>query len=303
MNDFRRHMEASANVKLYVGELAYGDRPFEVTDAKHPLDFQWRTREELWHKENLLNLIISRFPANWKYGAYIDGDFVLTRHDWALEAIHMLQHHDWIQLFSNYIDLGYDHEPVAQMKSFARRYADGELTPPVLKSAYKGTPYGYGSRLASNELTIKGVGATGAAWGFRREAFDACGGLLDTCIVGSGDWHMAFGFVGEPDWHPQTTELTRCGRAYAESIKVWQKRAQVATQKNIGVVDCLGVHHYHGTKDQRGYGWRWKILRDNDFDPTKDIYRDSQGVYQLTPAKPKLRDDIRAYFRSRNEDR
>ncbi|MGH7839387.1 MAG: hypothetical protein ACREQC_16395, partial [Candidatus Binataceae bacterium] len=31
MNDFRRRATGWPNVKLYVGELAYGDRPFEVT--------------------------------------------------------------------------------------------------------------------------------------------------------------------------------------------------------------------------------------------------------------------------------
>ena len=32
MNDFRQHMAASPNVALHAGELAYGDRPFEVTE-------------------------------------------------------------------------------------------------------------------------------------------------------------------------------------------------------------------------------------------------------------------------------
>ena len=31
-NDCIRHLAGSANVKLYVGELAYGARPFEVTE-------------------------------------------------------------------------------------------------------------------------------------------------------------------------------------------------------------------------------------------------------------------------------
>src|SRR5712691_12846836 len=30
--DWRRHMMAAPNVKLYVVELAYGNRPFEITD-------------------------------------------------------------------------------------------------------------------------------------------------------------------------------------------------------------------------------------------------------------------------------
>src|SRR5689334_6670737 len=51
LNDFRQHMSASANVVLYVGEIQYGERPFEVTEAGNPCDLQLRTRDEMWHKE------------------------------------------------------------------------------------------------------------------------------------------------------------------------------------------------------------------------------------------------------------
>lgn len=294
-NDFRRHIDGLPNIKLYVGELAYGERPFEVTREDHPLDFQWRTRHELWHKENLLNLVIQRFDEDWKYGAYMDGDFTFNRHDLGLETIHQLQHYDWVQMFSTYTDIGYNHEPVRHMPSFAQLFVSGQLTDDLRQKVYKGTPYSTGGTI--------GVGATGGAWAFRREALEKCGGLLDTCILGSGDWHMAFGLASTPDLHPQTAELTSCGKAYGDSIKVWQKRAEKATKQNIGVVNCYAVHHYHGEKSKRGYEWRWKILRDNDFNPATDIYRDAQGVYQLTPEKPRLRDDIRRYFRSRDEDR
>jgi len=293
MQDFRRHMQASPNVVLHVGELAYGDRPFEVTLPSHPLDYQWRTRHELWHKENLLNLIIQRFPPDWRYGAYIDGDFHFSRFDWALEAIHQLQHFDWVQLFSTYTDLGYGHLPSRTTVSFARRFAEGELTTEVLRRGRLGG-YGYGTR---------NIVATGGAWAFRREAFEACGGLLDCCILGSGDWHMAFGLAGLPDQHPQTHELTRCGRAYAAAITEWQNRASRVIRQNIGCVDTHAIHHYHGDKGNRGYAWRWQILRDQNFDPHADIFRDGQGVWQLSPERPTLRDAIRRYFRSRDEDR
>ena len=81
MNEFREHMRASANVVLHVGELAYGDRPFEVT-GDDPQDVQLRTSHELWHKENILNLVVQRFPPDWRYGAVIDGDLHMTRRDW-----------------------------------------------------------------------------------------------------------------------------------------------------------------------------------------------------------------------------
>ena len=56
--------QASPNVALHVAELAYGERPFEVT-GDDPGDVQLRTVPELWHKENILNVAVQRFPAGW----------------------------------------------------------------------------------------------------------------------------------------------------------------------------------------------------------------------------------------------
>jgi hypothetical protein len=284
MNDFRRHMCASPNVVLHVGELAYGERPFEVTGGDPVLnqhDVPLRTSHELWHKENILNVVIQRFPADWEYGAVIDADFHMTRRDWALEAIHQLQHFEFVQLFSSYTDLTAKHSPYRVMSSFAANYLNRVVKPAG----------GYGSG-------VGGRGATGGAWAFRRSAFDAVGGLLDVCILGSADWHMAFGLAGRPNPAP---EATRCSKGYMEAIRRWQSRAAVV-QQNIGCVENHAIHHFHGSKVLRGYGERWKILRDQDFNPEFDLVRDWQGIWQLAGNKPRLRDEIRAYFRARNED-
>src|SRR5579859_356410 len=198
-------------------------------------------------------------------------------------------------MYSTYADLSANHRPMRILKSFANRYVAGELSDERIRML--ATTGSYGS-----EYGRKGVGTTGGAWAFRREAYDAVGGLLDTCILGSGDWHMAFGLVGEPDAHPNVAELTRCGARYADSIKIWQDRAARAARKNVGVVDCHAIHHFHGSKQNRGYGERWKILRDNDYDPYRDLYRDGGGIWQLRPERVALRDDIRRYFDSRTED-
>jgi len=71
---------------------------------------------------------------------------------------------------------------------------------------------------------------------------------------------------------------------------------------NIGCVDAHVMHHWHGPKARRGYPDRWKILQRNHYNPHIDVFRDHRGVLQLSPNKPNLRDDIRAYFRQRNED-
>ena len=299
MNDFREHMSASANVTLHAGELAYGDRPFEVT-GDDPNDVQLRTSHELWHKENVLNLVVQRFPSDWRYGAVIDADFHMTRQDWALEAIHQLQHYDFVQLFSSYSDLSAEHRPFRIMASFAYNYARGAANSSYRAAlrAAAASPYGYYGGRPGAANAAWPVGATGGAWAFRRSAFDAVGGLLDTCILGSADWHMAFGLAQAVD---AAAELKWCSKAYLESVLRWQARAAVIKQ-NIGYVENHAIHYFHGSKTSRAYGSRWRVLRDNDYDPRTDISRDWQGVYQLNGNKPQLRDQIRAYFRDRNED-
>ncbi len=302
MNDFREHMRASANVALHVAELAYGDRPFEVT-GDDPNDVQLRTSHELWHKENILNLAVQRFPAEWRYGAVIDGDFHMTRRDWALEAVHQLQHYDFVQLFSSYSDLSSEHRPFRVMPSFAFTYvksASGADYRKTLRVA-AGAPYAYygrGQAKAGAKPAPWPIGATGGAWAFRRPAFDAVGGLLDTCILGSADWHMAFGLVGAVD---AAAELQYCSGPYVDAVLRWQARAATLKQ-NIGYIDNHAIHYFHGSKSARAYGSRWRILLDNQYDPRTDVSRDWQGVLQLTGNKPRLRDQIRAYFRDRNED-
>jgi hypothetical protein len=268
------HLESFANVAVHVCELAYGDRPFEVTG---PGDLQLRTGDELWHKENLANLCVRHFPAGWEYGALIDGDFQMTRQDWAGEAIEQLQHHPFVQLFSSLVYASAHHRPHRMMASFAWNWLHDR------------------ARCVSDGDS---PGAVGGAWAFTAEAFDAVGGMLDTCICGSADWHMAFGLVGRSSGRRET-ERTHAN--YSAAILAWQARA-TALGGDIGCIDHMAVHHWHGTLRSRGYGSRVDILIDNAFDPLRDISYDRQGALRLTGNKPKLRDDLRAYFRSRSED-
>ena len=118
---------------------------------------------------------VRRFPAGWEYGATIDGDFHMTQMGWAEEAIQQLQHHPFVQLYSNLIYLSASQRPHRMMASFAWNW----LNRRTVCKADQDTP-----------------NAVGGAWAFTRNAFDAVGGMLDACICGSGDWHMAFGMVG-----------------------------------------------------------------------------------------------------------
>lgn len=286
-NDFRRHMARSSNVELHFVELAYGDRPHEVT-GDHPGDIQLRTEHELFHKENLQNVAVRYFPPGWKNGAVIDADFHFTRHDWALEAVHQLQHYEFVQLFSSYSNLsgetlGTGHRVNGTTANgFAFNWIqNGFCLPP--------RSHGYGHR---------GIGAVGGAWAFRRSAFDTVGGMLDKCVLGSGDWFMAFGLIEED---VRDKEIRKYSADYRDYTRAWARRAARLT-RNIGYIDCHAIHHFHGPMARRGYESRDEILIRNHYEPTHDTFYDWQGVLQLSPDKPRLRDAIRRYFVSRSED-
>jgi hypothetical protein len=92
-----------------------------------------------------------------------------------------------------------------------------------------------------------------------------------------------------------------CPRYY-EMLVNWQDRATKYVRKNIGYMDGLLVHYWHGNKKDRRYVDRWKILLEEQYDPIDDLKKDWQGLWQLTDRSVQLRDRIRAYFRQRNED-
>lgn len=92
---------------------------------------------------------------------------------------------------------------------------------------------------------------------------------------------------------------------YERLLMAWQANAERFIRRDIGYVPGMLVHHWHGKKRDRRYQSRWKIVTGHQYDPTVDVKRDWQGLYKLSELGPRsvaLRDDLRAYFRSRNED-
>jgi hypothetical protein len=306
-------MTRTPNVKLYVVEVAYGDRPLEMMlketgDYTHvPL----RSKDMIWVKENAINIGVRCFPSDWKYGGYSDGDFTYTRHDWALEAIHQLQHYDFVQLYSSYAFLSRDHRPMQLNPSFAfayHQYFGGKLK--NHSGGEKMSASGENLKITENPYRSSALfddfisniwpGSTGGAWAWTKEAFTAVGGLLDRCVLGAADWYMAFGLMG--NFEAQHPELMNCGSPYVSYIKRWQTRAYDKIKGNIGYVNNHAAHQWHGDLKNRGYGTRWKILVNHDYSPDVDVKYDWQGLLTWSGDKPKFRDEVNRYFISRDED-
>ena len=285
--DFARRMACNPAVELTVVELALGDRPHELCDVPCARRVKLRSNEELWHKENLVNIGVRHLPADWRYMAWIDADVDFARPDWAEETVHQLQHHQVVQPWSRCLDLGPDYLPT-------RKHANTRdtLWPGFAYAHHRGIPASY-THGPEYEFAHPGF-----AWAIRRETFDRIGGLLDFCGLGSADHLMALAFAG----YPGAGVHGGMNAAYRGAIHRWGERAFRVVQGDLGFCDGLLLHHWHGPKTHRRYVERWQVLIDGGFDPATDLVPDSQGVYQLAPGKPELRRNIQRYFSQRDED-
>lgn len=290
---FEKHIKDTPNTHLVTVELAFGDRPFEVTEKGNPNHLQLRSFHELWFKETMINLGIQHLNTidnNWEYVAWVDADIQFTRPDWALETLHQLQHYFIVQMWRNCIDMGPNYEIVQTHQSFMHMYHQNNFHPPIADG--RGCYYG---------IDRKAFWHPGYAWAARREAIDHVGGLIDAgkgAVLGSGDHHMALGLIGQIYRSiPHNVQEN-----YKKYMRIWQERAERYIMRDVGFVDTIITHFFHGKKKDRRYQERWDIIIKNKFDPELDLKRDSYGLYQLTDRNWRLRDEIRAYFRQRNED-
>lgn len=265
-------------VPLYTVELAYGYRPWEVTEPNNPYHIQLRTPFELWHKENMINRGIARIlehnPKTWGIG-WIDADVQFVRRDWLMESWHALQHHEFVQPFSHAIDMGPELEVIQTHKGFCYSYVNGLQ----YGKAYSHWHPGFG-------------------WFARTSALNRIGGLIDRAILGAGDHHMALSLIGRGNQsYPGNVHPN-----YKKMILGWEERAAKYVKRNVGYVPGTLLHHWHGKKKDRRYVERWDIITRFQYDPVVDVEYDMQGILRLDDDGVRLRDPIAAYFRQRNED-
>ncbi len=140
-------------------------------------------------------------------------------------------------------------------------------------------------------------GHTGYVYAATRQLWEQTGGLMDWCVLGSADHHMALACLGETDLRVSGD----AAQGFFRKCNEWRAKAIRVTHKEIGFVNGRIEHHFHGAKRKRFYQDRWKILTKHNFNPDTDLMYDDQGLVTLV-GKPGLEADIRAYNRSRCED-
>lgn len=275
----------SFKVSLTVVECQFGDRPFHIPypeNSKYKV-IRVRNNSELWVKENLINIGINSLPSDAKYVAWIDADVEFENPNWVVQTIEALKDKDIVQLFKTCSDMGPDKKTIGVHKSFGFCFS---------KNISKHTNCYLNS--------MKGVNFhTGYAWAARIDVVRKLGGLFETAIAGSSDRHMAYAFIGKIESsYPKNT-----GVPYLKPLLSWSDNAYREVHGKVGYVEGNIFHYWHGKKADRKYQERWSIIKDNNFDPEKDITKNEQGVLEWTErASEKLRKEMSEYFAQRNED-
>jgi hypothetical protein len=281
---FIKRME-KAGAKVITCELALGNRSHEVTEKGNPLHVQVRSDDILWHKENLLNIAARHLPDDAAYVGWVDADTQFTRDDWLEEAVHRLQVHPVIQLHSHAVDLGPHGEPLQTHQGWAYSYLNGVPAGPNTMGYYGTTGGGVYYHCGYNLFMTRG-------------AWDALGGMIEECIVGSADHHMCWALMGEVE-RSMPVFLTD---SYKAILTSWQDRAEAYVQRNIGCVPGTITHDFHGPKRARKYNERWDIIKKHNFDPVQDLKKNKYGVLEFTAKGARMRKDLLLYFSERNED-
>jgi len=273
---FEAYMKA-CGVNLVTAELAFGEMPFQVTQPDNPSHLQFRTDSVLWHKERLINLAVQRLPLNWKYVAWIDADIKFLNERWLEDTIEKLQFHPVVQMWVQALDLSPTQEVLKIHDGYGHAYHCGTM------SKQRFYQSGYHS---------------GFAWACTKAAFNNLGGLIDYSILGSADRQMADCLIGQAD----NCIYDKYAPGYSQKLRDYANDCDRFIRGNVGAVPGAIIHYWHGSKKDRGYGSRYNILYDHQFDPDADLEFDHQGLYRWTDRSPKLHYAVYKYFLSRNED-
>lgn len=274
-NDFKHRMTLDEYVELYIVEMCYDNQKFMITEKNNKNHLQLKTDVPLWHKENMINLGITLLPTNWKAFAWIDADIEFENDSWAIDTLKILNgFKDIVQLFSHCADLNYNEQ---QMNIFSSA--------------------GY---LHQTNCVHNGTGINlwhpGFAWACTRRAYEKMNGLYDKAILGSGDNIMMMSLLNKGESAIKSYDNI----GYIKSVRQFQNNIK---NLRFGYVPGVIKHYFHGTKKNRKYTERWKILIKHDFDPYKHMTYDENNVIVPTKDCPTgLLNDIMTYFKERNED-
>lgn len=250
------------------------------------------TESLLWHKETLLNKIISELPKNYKYVFWIDADVIFTNNNWLIEGVKVLQSGcTIIQPFEYCVHLDKDQFKPNFNLQFAKAMYDPNKS--ILKESKKMWK-SFSANWVTNKINACSEnydvhGHVGFAWGATRELLDEVP-LYDKALIGGADHIIAHAAAGQI---PHCC-ITKSFKDDINNVLSWSKLFYAFAKGKIGYVQGDLFHIWHGDINKRDYFNR--VV--NFTSKAKEItMKDKNGLY-VTKDKSNIK-YMNNYFKQR----
>lgn len=284
-------------VECLIGDNAVSQLP------DSPYITQVQADSLMFHKEALLNHVISELPSQFKYVFWMDTDVLLTNQNWLPEAVHVLQEEAAVvQPFEYCVHLE---------KNTDKPDFDVDAAKPLINNLHKrhkrlwrsygathATSGRHNDHSANENYDLHGH--VGFLWGAKREVLEQCP-LFDKAVIGGADHviaHATTNQIGHPcikkgfadnidetlDW---SREWFRAVVQNVPKLAVWRGQSGY-----LGFVSGDLYHIWHGDISNRKY-----LKRIQEFTgATRRMDKDRRGFYKVDGAKAAY---MRRYYQQR----
>jgi hypothetical protein len=239
--------------------------------------FNTRSESYMFYKENLLNWLMPKVPAEYTKFFMMDCDLLFENVDWYNDVSLLLDTHDVVQPFQT------------------AKWLDSDLKTITLKR----NGYIYTNTL--NEKPDLARHHPGFAWAFRRDFIEPKG-IYDLNIMGSGDTIIASSIIqkhslGNP-WEKYSPLWML--EKYKEYYKLFENTKYTFYNQSV-------FHLWHGSNNNRNYNTRYedfqKICLEHNIVEKDDLFSLNNGLYEFNISiREKINAIFLTYFQSRNED-
>lgn len=264
---FKKFYETIRHLNHAIIECVIGDSEPQLEENANITRI--KTDSVLWHKESLLNKIISELPAKYKYIFWVDADVLFTNPNWLVDGVNeMKKGANIIQPFEYGIHL----ERGQVEPSFDYEELEGnELPNSTNKKVWRTFCANYKTNQAWTSNDYNTHGHVGFAWAAKREILDAVP-LFDRAFVGGADHIIAHASAGQINcqcinkaFSDNTHEITR-----------WSYKFYRQVDGKISYVKGFLFHLWHGDITKRQY-----LKRIQEFTPISHSIRtkDANGLY------------------------
>jgi hypothetical protein len=243
------------------------------------------TENLLWHKEALLNKVISDLPTKYKYIFWVDADVIFTNLNWLVDGVRELQTKNIIQPFEYCVHLERDETtPSFSMDKLRETYLPNQKNGKVWRS--------FCASFATTQLwkdeNYNNHGHVGFAWAARREILEAVP-LYDKALIGGADHIIAHAAAGQIAHNCIVKSFTD----NLDEVNQWSKDFYKVVNSKIGFVKGDLYHIWHGDIDKRQY---LKRIQDFTAKTKQIVHRDKNGLFITNKGDDTY---MKNYFRQR----